>query len=228
MRKIYFLGLILFWLTTFCYSQNKHYTAPWAQKTFLGFNVLYDYEKLTVKDNFNIKSDNMLFEISIGYDFGEIVPRIFLDIGLPLYGTDGDANLMETMDAKNVKFGFEVGLNPIKTQKFDLIIPLGMLFCWTTYEQKNPSYASGNPYDRIWDYNYINLFSGINATFKLNNHFKLGMFSRMGFSVKKGLEYKETLRGNYIWTSTNSSTYSVKRDIDVMNFSIGIGIVANL
>jgi hypothetical protein len=232
MRKIYFGGLILFGLTTFCYSQNRYYGAPWAQKIFLGFNVLYDYKKLTGEDDFNIGSTNMLFEIALGYDFGRIVPRISFDIGLPLHGvigfTDGDANLTETMDTKNLKLGLEVGIKPIKTQRFDLIIPLGVLFCWTTYEQKNPSYASGHPYDRIWDYNYINLYSGINATFKLNNHLKLGIFSRIGFPVKKEEEYKESLRGNYIWTSSNSSTRSVKSDIDVLNFSIGIGILANM
>jgi hypothetical protein len=235
MRKIYSLGLILFGLTTFCYSQNRYYVAPWAQKIFLGLNVLYDYEKLTAEDDFNIRSNNMLFEIALGYDFGIIVPRISFDIGLPLYGVvgfaDGNANLTETMDTKNLKFGLEVGIKPIKpikTQRFDLVIPLGILFCWTTYEQKNPSYASGHPYDRIWGYNYINLCLGINAIFKLNNHFKLGIFSRIGLPVKKEEEYKETLRGNYIWISSNSSTRSVKSDIDILNFSIGIGILANM
>jgi hypothetical protein len=232
MRKIYFWGIILFGLTTFCYSQNRYYIAPGLQKMFLEFNILYDYEKLTTVNDFNIESDNMLFEIALGYDFGRISPRVNLDIGLPIYGIvgfiDGNANLMETMDTKNIKFGLEVGIKPIKTQRFDLIIPLGVLFCWTTYKQKNPSYLSGHPYDRIWDYNYINLFSGINATFKLNNHYKFGIFSRIGFPVKNELEYKETLRGNYVWTINNSKTLSVKSDVDVLNFSIGIGIMANL
>jgi hypothetical protein len=232
MRRIYFFGLILFWVTTFCYSQNRYYVASWAQKIFLGFNVLYDYEKLTAEDDFNIGSNNMLFEIALGYDFGRIVPRISFDIGLPLHGvvgfTDGNASLTKTMDTKNLKLGLEIGIKPIKTQRFDLVLPLGVSFCWTTYEQKNPNYASGHPYDRIWDYNYINLYSGINTTFKLNNHFKLGIFSRIGFPVKKEEEYKETLRGNYIWTSSNSGTRSVKGDIDVLNFSLGIGILANM
>ena len=232
MRKIYFLGFFFVWLTTFCYSQNRYYVEPWVQKFFLGFNILYDYEKLTVEDKFNIESNNMLFEIALGYDFGRIVPRISFDIGLPLYGmvgfTDANVNLIETMDTKNFKLGVDIGIKPIKTQRFDLIIPFGVLFCWTTYEQKNPSYASGHPYDRIWDYSYINLFSGINATFKLNNNFKLGLFSRIGFPVRKEEEYKETLRGNYIWTSNNSRTISVKSDIDALNFSIGVGILVNL
>jgi hypothetical protein len=231
MRKICFLGLILFGLTVFCYSQTRYYVEPWAQKIFLGFNVLYDYEKLA-RDDFNIESDNLLFEMALGYDFGRIVPRVSFNVGLPLYGvvgfTDVDKSLKEIMDTQNFKLGLEVGIKPIKTQIFDLIIPLGILFCWTTYEQKNPSYASGHPYDRIWDYNYINLFSGVNATFKLNNHFKLGIFSKIGFPIKKEEEYKETLRGNYIWSSTKSSTRSIKSDIDVLNFSIGIGILANL
>jgi hypothetical protein len=232
MRKTYFLGLILFGLTTFCYSQNRYYVVPWLQKIFLGFNVLYDYEKLTADDDFNIVSNNILFEMALGYDFGRVVPRFFIDIGLPLSGTvgfiNGDEDLNRIMDTENFKLGFEIGLKPIKTQKISMIIPLGVLFCWTTYKQKNPNYADGHPYDRAWDYHYINLFSGINVIFQASKHFKIGLFSRIGFSVKKDEEYKETLRGNYIWTSTNSSTYSVKSDIDILNFSIGIGILANM
>ena len=180
MRKVYIFSLILFAVTTYCYAQNRYYIAPWAQKLFLGFNIIYDYEKLSTEDNFNITSNNVLFETTLGYDFGRIVPRIFFDIGLPLYGVvgfnNGDASLTETMDTRNLKLGLEVGIKPIKTQRFDLVIPLGILFCWTTYEQKNPSYTSGHPYDRIWDYNYINLFSGVNETVQLNRHFKIGLF----------------------------------------------------
>jgi len=151
-----FRRIIFLWLTTFCYSQNRYYVAPWAQKFFLGFNILYDYEKLTTDDKFYIESNNILFEIALGYDFGRIVPCISFDIGLPLYGmvnfTDGNKDLIKTMDTKNLKLGVEIGIKPIKLLRFDLIIPLGVLFCSTIYEQKNPSYTSGHPYDRIWDY----------------------------------------------------------------------------
>jgi len=175
----------------------------------------------------------MLFEIALGYNFKRIVPRIYFDIGLPLYGivgfTDGNAYLKETMDTKNYKLGVEIGVKPIITQRFDLIIPFGILFCWTIYEQKNPSYStSGHVYDRIWDNRYINLFSGINAAFKLNNNFRIGLFSRIGFPVRGEEEYKETLRGNYVWTKNNSRTFSLKNDIKVLNFSLGVGILANL
>jgi hypothetical protein len=215
-----------------CYSQNRYYVVPWAQKLFLGLNVLYDYEMFSSEDDFKIEANSILFEIASGYDFGRVVPRIFFDFGLPLYGlvgfSDGDGSLTKGMDIKNLKFGLEVGIKPINIPIFNLTIPLGVLFCWTTYTQKNPSYVDGYPYDRIWDYSYINLFSGIDATFQLNKHFKIGLFSRIVFPVKKEEEYKETLHGNYIWNSTGSSTRSIKSDIDVLTFSIGIGALANL
>lgn len=233
MRKICFFSLVLFFLTTFCYSQNKYYVAPWLQKLFLNFNVLYDYEKASsTESGFNIEANNMLFEIALGYDFGRIVPRISFDIGLPLYGavnfTDGSRGLVETMDTRNLKLGLEAGFKPVETQRFDVIIPLGILFSWTTYEQKNPSYVQSVPYDRVWDYSYINLFSGIDAIFQINKHFKIGLFSRIWFPIKKEWEYKEVLRGNYIWTNTGSDTYSIKYGVDVLNYSIGIGVSANL
>jgi hypothetical protein len=178
----------------------------------------------------------MLFEIATGYNFGRIVPRLFFDIGLPLYGTvgfiNGVENLIETMETKILKLGLEIGIKLIRTVNFDLIIPLGALFCWTTFTQKSPSYVNNNPnrpYDRIWDYGYINLFSGINATYLLNRPFKIGIFSRIGFPVKKDEEYKEVLRGDYIWSSTGSNTYSIKGNMEsVLTFSFGIGILMNL
>jgi hypothetical protein len=232
MKKICLFGLMLFSVTLVCHSQNRVQTESWMQKFFLDFNVLYDYEKVSVEDDFYIQSSNILFEIALGYDFGRIVPRVFFDIGLPLDGTvgfsDGGMNLNEVMDTENLKFGFEVGLKPIKTQRFDLIIPLGVLFAWTTYTQKNPNYVDDVPYDRIWEYSYINLFSGINAVYQLNQHFKIGFFSRVGLPVKKGQDYKEVLRGGYVWTSNDSETLSTKHDITVLDFSLGIGILTNL
>jgi len=231
-KKKYFC-LFLFFLTTFCYSQTRYYVDPWVQKLFLGFNVLYNYEKLLSEEDFYIESNNMLFEIATGYDFGRIVPRVFFDMGLPLYGAvgfiDGAKNLTDTMETKILKLGLEIGIKPIKTANFDLTIPLGALFCWTTFTQKQTSYTSGQPYDRIWDYSYINLFSGINATYQLNRHFKIGIFTEIGFSVKKDEDYKEVLRGNYVWASTGNSTYSIKSNMEsVITFSLGIGILMNL
>lgn len=232
MRKVCFLGLMLLLVPLFCYSQTRYYIAPGIQRLFLGFNVLYDYEKLSAKDDFNIESNNMLFEIALGYDFDRVVPRVSFDMGMPLYGvvgfTGGNEYINEIMDARNIKLGLEVGIKPVKIQNVSIIIPLGVLFCWTTYEQKNPSYAEGHPYDRVWDYNYIHLFSGINAVFQLNKHFRIGLFSRIGFPVKKEAEYRATLRGNYVWKATGSSTYSEKEDVDVFTCSIGIGVSANL
>jgi hypothetical protein len=226
------MGFMFFGLVTFCFSQNRYYISPWLQKIFLNFNVLYDYEKLVMEDDFDIESNGILFEIALGYDFGRIVPRFLFDVGMPLYGvvgfSDGDERINDVMDTKNFKLGFEVGIKPIRMQRFDLIIPLGVLFCWTTYEQKNPSYVQDASYDRIWNYSYINLFSGLDVILLLNKHFKMGLFSRIGFPVKKEYEYKETLRGNYVWSDTGSSTYSEKFNVDIMNFSIGIGILANL
>jgi hypothetical protein len=233
MHKIIFFSLFLFVLTTFCHSQNRYYVESWAQKLFLNFNLLYDYEKLSsTKNDFYIGTNNLLFELALGYDFGRIVPRISFDVGLPLSGVvnfiGGKENITEVMDTKNFKLGLEIGLKLIKTQRFDMIIPFGTLFCWTTYTQKNPNYTSGHPFDRIWDYSYINLFSGIDALFQINRHFRIGLLLKIEFPVKKEFEYKEVLRGNYIWADTGNNTYSIKQDVNVISFSIGIGVLANL
>jgi hypothetical protein len=235
MRKGLFFGLILLNLSTSGYSQSRFYVAPWVQKIFLGFNMLYDYEQFSDGD-FVIKTNNMLFEFALGYDFGRIVPRVFFDIGLPLHGTvgftDGAESLTDVMDTENFKFGLEAGFKPIKTSRIDVTIPLGILFCWTSYLQKNPSYTWGwnpVPYDRTWDYNYINLFSGVDVLFRLNDHFKIGLFSRMGVPIKKEYEYKEKLRGNYYWTDTGTNVYSYKpSNVDIFTLSVGIGVLANL
>jgi hypothetical protein len=205
--------------------------------------VLYDYERLSEESennfyNFYISSNNTLFEIAAGYDFGRLVPRLFFDMGAPSSGTvnfiEGAEKLTETMNTKNIKFGLEIGIKLIETANFDLTIPMGLLFCSTTFTQKEPSYVvyvyKNYPYDRIWDYSYTNLFSGINAAFQLNSHFKIGVFMRTGFPVKKDGKYKEVLKGDdYVWTSTGSKTYSYETNMKgVQAFSLGIGILMNM
>jgi len=232
MHKKLCVVAILIALTNVCFAQSRYYASPVAQKFFFDFNVLYDYERLVSDDDFSVNTNNLLFEIAIGYDFGRVIPKIAFDIGLPLSGsinfTDGTEDLTKVMDSQNFKLGLEVGLKPIDTNKFDLSIPLGIMFNWSTYTQKNPSYASGQPYDRVWAYTYINLYSGINATIQVNKHCKLGLFARGGYPVSKELEYKEVLQGNYVWTSNNSSTRSIKETVDVLNFSAGVGVLFNL
>ena len=232
MRRFCFLSFLFLGLTGFCFSQNRNNISPQMQKLFFNFNVLYDHEKLSMEDDFRIESNNVLFEIAIGYDFGRIVPRVLFDIGVPFYGvvdfSDGSERINDAMDTQNFKFGIELGIKPIKAQRFDVIVPLGVLSCRTVYKQKEQNYTSGVPYDRVWEYDYINFFSGVYAVYQLNKNFKAGFFSRIGLPVKKVYEYKEVLPGNYVWTSNNSSTYSIKSDVEVLNFSMGIGVLANL
>jgi len=235
MRRICFF-IILLGLTTFCFSQSRSYVSPGVQKIFLRLNLLYDYEKFSLKDSyFYITSNNVLFEFDLGYDFGIIVPRVYLDLGLPIDGevgfADGKMKLTDVMDTSNIKFGLEAGIKPVKTENFELIIPIGVLHCSTIYTQKNPAYTplpDSVPYDRIWDFSYFSIYSGIDASIKLNNHLKLRFSSRIGIPVKRELEYKDVLRGNYVWSSTGTATNSVKFETNVTAFSIGIGISANL
>jgi hypothetical protein len=175
----------------------------------------------------------MLFELGIGYDFGRVVPKFSFDIGVPITGkiasTSVTKNTKEYFDAKILKFGIEVGFKPLKSEKVEMILPLGMEFCISEYTAKIPGYTSnGHQYDKIYDYSYYDIFSGVDLLFKLNKNFKIGAFSKIGFPIKHEVEYKSVLRGNYIWASTGSKTYSEKYNVDVLQFSVGIGVVGNL
>jgi hypothetical protein len=132
------------------------------------------------------------------------------------------------LDPSNVKFGLEAAFKLVNTQVFDLLLPVSLIFSTTKYTQKNPSYtASGNPYDREWEFTYTSIASGLNATIKLHEHLKLCIFSSIGYPLVKNRGCKEILRGDYLWSGINSSTYSVKSDADIFTFSAGLGIRAN-
>jgi hypothetical protein len=215
-----------------CADEESKGRYEWAKKFFFDFNILYDYQ--SIKPEPKIVSNNMLFEIGAGYDFGRITARLYGDFGVLLGGDVFWANLTESvsdnLDSHVWKFGMEAGFKVIDREQFAVLIPLGFLFNWTNYEQKNPSYTSGSnpvPYDRDWEYQYTSIVSGISAKIKMGKHFSLFVPFRIGYTIVKEYEYKEVLRGNYYWTETGTPTYSVKDSVDVLTFSTGIGVRAN-
>jgi hypothetical protein len=230
MRKKYFFVLIIMGITTLCYAQSKYYVTPWVRNFFFDFNVLYNFEQLKPKPQFD--AHNVLLEIGLGYDFGRITARVYGDFGFLLDGTaywsNGTKKISESLDAKNWKLGLEPGIKIINGERFDLILPLGIMFNWTEYNQKNPSYISSNvAYDRYWKYYYINVYTGLNASIQFGNHIKMLIFSNIGYPIQKDYEYGDVLKGNYVWAGTGSSTYRVKNDVDILTFSAGIGMRVN-
>jgi hypothetical protein len=192
------------------------------------FDVLYDIETFSVENDLK----NILLEPSIGYDFGRVVPRLFLDIAIPLNTINGAAYEYnpseEAASGISMKYGFELGIKPVKGKVFSLIIPLGVLYCTASYEQ-NAYFSTETktfPYKKEWDYNYFNLFSGVDLLFQLNKHLKFGLASRIGFPVHTSFEYNERIEGNYIWTSTGTRDNEEAGALE-RNISIGIGVEAN-
>lgn len=212
-------------------STGKYERGNWIRGFFLDFGVLYNFEHLEDSPKFN--AHNLLLEIGGGYDFGRIIARLYGNFGFLLggyaYWSNGTEPILEGLNASIGKFGIEAGIKIIDTNLFDLAIPIGLLFNWTTYTQKNPSYTSNkNPYDRKWEYDYMNIQSGIDIKFSLGRHFSLCIPLSIGYPLVKDYTYKEILRGNVVWSDTESSTYSDKNDVSVLSFSAGIAIRGNL
>ncbi|MDR1899372.1 MAG: hypothetical protein LBQ55_05130 [Treponema sp.] len=204
----------------------------WAKKFFFDFNMLYNYEN--IKPEPKIVSNNLLFEIGAGYDFGRITARLYGDLGVLLGGDvfwiNGSERISESLDSNIWKFGIEAGFKVINRERFSVLIPFGFLFNWTSYEQKNPSYttdANHVPYDREWKYQYTSIVSGINASVRLSKHFSLLVPFSIGIPIVREYEYSEILRGNYYWTKTGTPTYTIKDSVDVFTFSLGLGVRAN-
>jgi hypothetical protein len=213
------------------YNQWKEKNLKWTHGMFFDIGLLYNYEYLEPEPQF--VAHDLLLEIGGGYDFEIMTAKIYGDFGFLLQGdaywSNGIKPILESLDASYGKFGLEAAFKLVNTQVFDLLLPVGFIFSTTKYTQKNPSYTeSGNyPYDREWEFTYTSIASGLNATFKLHEHLKLCIFSNIGYPLAKNLEYKQILQGTVIWSDTNSSTRSVKSDIDVFTFSAGLGIRVN-
>jgi hypothetical protein len=235
MKKCFFTGFVVFLLFAgngIVFSQSDIILPKWAHGFFLETGALYNYAKFAPENAFKIDSHFLLFRIGGGYDFGKITVKLYGDFGINLagdwYNGNNAGKIFDDLDVSNIKFGIESGIKVLNTEGFDFVIPIGFLFNWTKYTQKNPSYVSGYPYDRIWEYKYYNVITGFDITFKLNNHIKLIFTGSIGYPVFKELEYQEKLQGNYIWTDTGSSTYSIKDNTEVFTFSTGIGLRFNL
>jgi hypothetical protein len=212
------------------YNQWVEKNLKWTHGLFFDIGLLYNYEYLKPTPEF--VAHNLLLEIGGGYDFEIMTAKIYGDFGFLLQGdaywSNGTYPILDTLDPSYGKFGLEAAFKLVNTQFFDLLLPVSFIFSTTKYTQKNPSYTtSGNPYDRVWEFTYTSIASGLNATFKLHEHLKLCIFSSIGYPLAKNLEYKDILQGNYVWSGINSSTYSVNSDVDVFMFSAGLGIRVN-
>jgi hypothetical protein len=204
--------------------------SKWTHGIFVDIGLLYNYERIEAAPNF--LAHNLLLEIGAGYDFEIMTAKIYGDVGFLLQGdvdwSSGTKPIRSSLDPSNGKFGLEGAFKLVNTQFFDLLLPLHLIFSFTKYTQKNPSYTSNNhPYDRVWKFNYTSIASGLNATFKLHEHLKLCLFSNISYPLAKSYEYKQILQGDYKWTDTGSSTYSVKNDADILTFSVGLSIRVN-
>jgi hypothetical protein len=231
--KRYSIGFLLLigFSVGIVYSQEESKgTYDWARKFFFDFSVLYNYEKLDPSPRFD--AHNIVLEIGAGYDFGRITARLYGNFGFLAAGTafwsNGTKPIKDSLDSTLGKFGIEAGVKIVDTSRFDLLIPLGLLFNWTTYTQKNPSYTTNNnPYDRKWEYDYMSIVSGIQAKITLGKHFSLCIPVSMGYPIVRNYTYKQILRGNYVWSDNNSATHSTKNDVDVLMLSAGIGVRFN-
>jgi hypothetical protein len=208
------------------------FVPPWIHGIFFDLGVLGNYEKAGSPDSLQIESAFLLFEVGVGYDFGRITARLYGNFGVPLYGlayfSDGTEYVVDVLDVSNMKFGIEGAFKIIDTPRFDLLLPLGLVFSATEYTQKNPSYTTNkNAFDRKWIYEYTSIVSGLDVMIQLNNHLKLCILSSIGYPMVRNFTYKAILQGNYVWSDTGSSTSSVKSNTDVFTFSAGVGLRVN-
>ncbi|MDR2632403.1 MAG: hypothetical protein LBC51_02105 [Treponema sp.] len=213
-------------------TASKIVVPEWVHGFFLDAGVLGNYENADASEGLRIETGFLLFEIGGGYDFGRITARLYGNFGIPLdgiaYFTDGERYVKDYMDVSNMKFGIEGAFKLLDTPRFDLLLPLGVVFSGTEYTKKNPAYTRNNhAYDRKWLYEYTSIVSGLDFTIQVFTHLKLCILSSIGFPLVRNATYKEVLHGNVVWSETGSSTYSVKENADIFTFSAGLGVRVN-
>jgi hypothetical protein len=240
-----FLGMFVFGMLVFAQlfaqsnpskdgSTEKTVNNAWTKGVFFDLGFQYNFDDMKPEPEF--RAHNLGIELGLGYDFGRLTARLYGNYAFLLAGTaywdEGVSPILDTLESNKWKFGIEVGGKVIDTAMFDLTIPLGLLFNWTEYKQKNPSYTDPpDPvaYDRYWKYNYINIYSGVDISIKCSEHIKIMIMPHIGLPIFKEYKYEEVLRGDYIWTETGTNTYSEKpNNIEILAFSVGLGIRLNL
>jgi len=213
--------------------ENPEKNYDYSKNFFLDAGLLYNFENVTGDDGYpSFLSHNLGMEFGLGYDFGRITARFYFEYNFLLGGTaywsNGTNPITTNLDSSKTKLGLEAGIKLYNGTYVDFIIPLGFLFNWTEYKQKNPSYTTDNyPYDREWHFDYINIFSGFGFSLEVSKHIKVLFLSNIGFPFYKNYEYEEELRSGY-WTSTGTSTYSEECDMKIpLEFSAGFGLRFN-
>ncbi|MDR0635763.1 MAG: hypothetical protein LBF87_01635 [Treponema sp.] len=240
-------------------TASKVFVLDWVHGFFLDIGVLGNYENVESSNGLRIENGFLLFEIGGGYDFGRITARLYGNFGLPIdgiaysssrasygnfglpidgiaYSSDRASYVKDVMDVSNTKFGIEGAFKIIDTSRFDVLLPLGVVFSTTEYTQKTPSYTSSGStsdsriyaYDRIWLYEYTSIVSGLYFTVQMSNHLKFCVLSSIGLPLVRSFTYKQILqKDNVVWENTGSDTYSVKSNVDIFTFSAGLGLRVN-
>ena len=162
---------------------------------FLDFSLLFGTENIEKKvysnlDQYFFKSFSAkytLLEAGIGANSRYVTTRAFGSFGILRDESSGNSRY----ENKSFKIGAELGFRVVNGDFFDLIIPVGVSYNWTTYTTR-PGYPlsiSYNYFDAEYAINYLNIGFGLYGELKLG---KFGLGFPITINVPLLKEYKST------------------------------------
>jgi hypothetical protein len=238
LKKIFFaifIGINIFTLSVFAQEQNdKKPPLDWG--TIIDFGAVGNYEYGNYDNIVQIISGNILAELGYGYYIGRVNFRFYFNIGTSLAGeavfTDGKYRVNDLMDVLNLKIGADFGVKLLKTEKMDIILPLGYLFCNTEYKAKEPvylaDYSATYEIDRKWTFLYHNIYSGLDMRLNLNKYLSLVFYGHIGYPFIRKLKYELIAPSGYVWTATGKKELTEEYQTDVFSVSAGFLLRINI
>jgi len=203
MKRKILIGFAAFIAACPVFAQDLTNIKPDAELSDKGFYVYvglgYGFEKIDPDPKITYNGLNGL--IGLGYDFGG---RISIDLSIEYMLLAGISytgygySIPKIENGLNGGIGADLGIKLINNKTIDLILPLGVLFRVNRLEVTQDN-------KKKFSYTYLNLESGLIASFRLGKSFYLTLPFYIGYPVYKNL---------------NVTNYT-KKDFDVINFSIG-------
>jgi hypothetical protein len=224
------VGISFSTLSVFAQEQkNEKQPLDWGSN--IDFGVTGNYEYGNYENLIEIETGNLLAEIGAGYYIGRVIFRCYFDIGSSIAGeglfSDGKYKVTDLMDVLNLKLGLDIGIKLLKSNRLDLILPLGYLFCNTEYKAKEPVYLQDYSYvnykiDRKWTFQYHNIYSGLDMQIKLNNYFSFVLYGHIGYPFVRNLKYELIAPSGYVWTATGKKELTEEYKMDIFSVSAGL------
>jgi hypothetical protein len=166
-----------------------------------------DYEYESIKNDPEWRMNSMFLDSEFGYDFGNRL-SINASLGLGML-TRAQCEYWKYVGYSSkftynmgLRLGLNMGVKILNTNRFDIVLPVGILFAYDDYGIQNKEKED-------FTYKYLNVESGLQFIFRCNNRLAVVVPFNVGYPVYKKL---------------NASNYDRSSFDNALNLSAGLAL----